>query len=52
VASVGGAGFAGASGRVTPDRRECTLDLSRARTELGYEPVRTREEGLPELARR
>jgi nucleoside-diphosphate-sugar epimerase len=29
---------------------ECTLDISRARTELGYEPVRTREEGLAELA--
>jgi nucleoside-diphosphate-sugar epimerase len=31
--------------------KECTLDDSRARTELGYEPVRTREEGLTELAR-
>src|ERR687896_667741 len=31
--------------------KECTLDISRARTELGYEPVRTREEGLAELAR-
>src|SRR5918999_794400 len=31
--------------------KECTLDDSRARTELGYEPVRTREEGLAELAR-
>lgn len=28
---------------------ECTLDISRARTELGYEPVRTREEGLAGL---
>ena len=27
-----------------------TLDISRARTELGYEPVRTREDGLAELA--
>jgi nucleoside-diphosphate-sugar epimerase len=31
--------------------KECTLDISRARTELGYEPVRTRDEGLAELAR-
>jgi nucleoside-diphosphate-sugar epimerase len=31
--------------------KECTLDDSRARTELGYEPVRTRDEGLAELAR-
>jgi nucleoside-diphosphate-sugar epimerase len=30
--------------------KECTLDISRARTELGYEPVRTREEGLAQLA--
>jgi nucleoside-diphosphate-sugar epimerase len=30
--------------------QECTLDISRARTELGYEPVRTREDGLAELA--
>jgi nucleoside-diphosphate-sugar epimerase len=30
--------------------KECTLDISRAREELGYEPVRTREEGLAELA--
>jgi nucleoside-diphosphate-sugar epimerase len=30
--------------------QECTLDISRARTELDYEPVRTREEGLGELA--
>jgi nucleoside-diphosphate-sugar epimerase len=30
--------------------KECTLDISRARTELGYEPVRTRKEGLAELA--
>jgi nucleoside-diphosphate-sugar epimerase len=29
--------------------KECTLDISRARTELGYEPVRTREEGLAGL---
>jgi nucleoside-diphosphate-sugar epimerase len=29
--------------------KECTLDISRARQELGYEPVRTREEGLDEL---
>jgi nucleoside-diphosphate-sugar epimerase len=31
--------------------KECTLDISRARTELGYEPVRTREDGLAELTR-
>jgi nucleoside-diphosphate-sugar epimerase len=31
--------------------KECTLDTSRARTELGYEPVRTREDGLAELGR-
>jgi nucleoside-diphosphate-sugar epimerase len=30
--------------------KECTLDISRAREELGYEPVLTREEGLAELA--
>jgi nucleoside-diphosphate-sugar epimerase len=29
--------------------QECTIDISRARTELGYEPVRTREDGLEEL---
>jgi nucleoside-diphosphate-sugar epimerase len=29
--------------------QECTIDISRARRELGYEPVRTREEGLAEL---
>jgi nucleoside-diphosphate-sugar epimerase len=29
--------------------KECTLDISRAREELGYEPVKTREEGLAEL---
>jgi nucleoside-diphosphate-sugar epimerase len=29
--------------------KECTLDISRARTELGYEPVKTREAGLTEL---
>jgi nucleoside-diphosphate-sugar epimerase len=29
--------------------KECTLDISRARAELGYEPVRTREEGLAGL---
>jgi len=28
---------------------ECTLDISRARRELGYEPVRTREQGMAEL---
>ena len=29
--------------------KECTLDISRARTELGYEPVRSRDEGLAGL---
>jgi nucleoside-diphosphate-sugar epimerase len=31
--------------------QECTIDISRARTELEYEPVRTREDGLAQLAR-
>ncbi len=30
--------------------QECTLDISRARAELGYRPIRSREEGLAELA--
>lgn len=29
--------------------QECTIDISKARSELGYEPVRSREEGLAEL---
>jgi nucleoside-diphosphate-sugar epimerase len=29
--------------------QECTLDTSRAREELGYAPVKTREEGLAEM---
>jgi nucleoside-diphosphate-sugar epimerase len=29
---------------------ECTIDISKAREELGYRPVKTREEGLKELA--
>jgi nucleoside-diphosphate-sugar epimerase len=29
--------------------KECTLDISRARRELGYRPVRSRDEGLAEL---
>jgi nucleoside-diphosphate-sugar epimerase len=29
---------------------ECTIDISRARTELGYAPVRTIDDGLAELA--
>ena len=29
--------------------QECTLDISRARQELGYEPVRTIPEGMEEL---
>ena len=28
---------------------ECTIDISKARTELGYEPVKGIEEGLAEL---
>jgi nucleoside-diphosphate-sugar epimerase len=29
--------------------QECTIDISKARSELGYEPVRTREQGMAEL---
>jgi nucleoside-diphosphate-sugar epimerase len=29
--------------------QECTIDISKARSELGYEPVRSREDGLAEL---
>src|SRR5207249_3834399 len=29
--------------------QECTIDISRARSELGYEPVKARDEGLAEL---
>ena len=29
--------------------QECTIDISKARRELGYEPVRTRAEGMAEL---
>ena len=29
--------------------QECTLDISRAERELGYRPIRTREEGLREM---
>ena len=29
--------------------QECTIDISKARAELGYEPVRSREDGLAEL---
>jgi nucleoside-diphosphate-sugar epimerase len=32
--------------------QECTIDISRARNELGYEPVISREDGLEELRRR
>jgi nucleoside-diphosphate-sugar epimerase len=32
--------------------QECTIDISRARSELGYEPVISREDGLEELRRR
>ena len=31
--------------------QECTIDITRARTELGYEPVRTIDEGMEELER-
>ena len=31
--------------------QECTIDISRARAELGYEPVRSRAEGMEELRR-
>jgi nucleoside-diphosphate-sugar epimerase len=30
--------------------QECTIDISRAERDLGYRPVKTREEGLGELA--
>ena len=30
--------------------QECTIDISRAERDLGYRPIRTREEGLTELA--
>jgi nucleoside-diphosphate-sugar epimerase len=30
--------------------QECTIDISRAERDLGYKPVKTREEGLAELA--
>jgi nucleoside-diphosphate-sugar epimerase len=29
--------------------QECTIDISKARSELGYEPAVTRDEGLAEL---
>jgi nucleoside-diphosphate-sugar epimerase len=29
--------------------QECTIDISKARAELGYEPVKSREEGMGEL---
>jgi nucleoside-diphosphate-sugar epimerase len=31
--------------------QECTIDISLARTELGYAPVKSREEGMEELRR-
>jgi nucleoside-diphosphate-sugar epimerase len=31
--------------------QECTIDITRARTELGYRPVKTIDEGMEELAR-
>jgi nucleoside-diphosphate-sugar epimerase len=30
--------------------QECTIDISRAERDLGYRPIKTREEGLTELA--
>jgi nucleoside-diphosphate-sugar epimerase len=30
--------------------QECTIDISRAERELGYRPIKTRDEGLAELA--
>jgi nucleoside-diphosphate-sugar epimerase len=29
--------------------QECTIDISKAGSELGYKPVKTREQGLEEL---
>ncbi len=31
--------------------QECTIDITRARTELGYAPVRTMDDGMEDLAR-
>jgi nucleoside-diphosphate-sugar epimerase len=31
--------------------QECTIDISRARSELGFEPIKSRKEGLEELRR-
>jgi nucleoside-diphosphate-sugar epimerase len=31
--------------------QECTIDISKARRELGYEPIKTRDDGLAELRR-
>jgi nucleoside-diphosphate-sugar epimerase len=30
--------------------QECTIDISKARTELGYKPIVTHEQGLAELS--
>jgi nucleoside-diphosphate-sugar epimerase len=30
--------------------QECTIDISRAERELGYRPIKSREDGLAELA--
>ena len=30
--------------------QECTIDIGRAEHELGYRPIKTREQGLAELA--
>jgi nucleoside-diphosphate-sugar epimerase len=30
--------------------QECTIDISKARRELGYEPIKDRETGLAELS--
>lgn len=29
--------------------RECTIDITKARTELGYQPIKTQQQGLAEL---
>ena len=42
---TGGSGFIG--GALT--RLECTIDISKARRELGYAPVKSVEQGMAEL---
>jgi nucleoside-diphosphate-sugar epimerase len=31
--------------------KECTLDISRARRDLGYQPIVSREQGLAAMSR-